>query len=48
MLPMAMLALGLAVMFAPVFYKLAITVWNTDEQGHGPIIIGVVLSLLRR
>jgi exosortase B len=46
MLPLAMLAMGMAVMFAPVFYKLAHTVWNTDEQGHGPIIIGVVLWLL--
>lgn len=46
MLPMAMLAVGLAVMFGPVFYKLAQTVWNTDEQGHGPIIIGVVIWLL--
>jgi exosortase B len=48
MLPLAMLVLGMAVMFAPVFYKLANTVWNTDEQGHGPIIIGVVLWLLWR
>jgi exosortase B len=48
MLPLAMLAAGMAVMFAPVFYKLAHTVWNTDEQGHGPIIIGVVLWLLWR
>lgn len=46
LLPLAMLALGLAVMFGPVFYKLAHTVWNTDEQGHGPIILGVVVWLL--
>ena len=46
LLPLAMLALGMAVMFGPVFYKLAHTVWNTDEQGHGPIIIGVVVWLL--
>jgi exosortase B len=45
-LPLAMLALGMAVMFGPVFYKLAHTVWNTDEQGHGPIILGVVIWLL--
>jgi len=43
-----LLALGLAVMFGPVFYKLAHTVWNTDEQGHGPIILGVVGWLLWR
>lgn len=46
LLPLAMLALGIAVMFGPVFYKLAHTVWNTDEQGHGPIILGVVAWLL--
>lgn len=45
-LPLAMLALGMVAMFGPVFYKLAHTVWNTDEQGHGPIIIGVVIWLL--
>jgi exosortase B len=46
LLPLAMLAFGMAVMFGPVFYKLAHTVWNTDEQGHGPIILGVVIWLL--
>jgi exosortase B len=46
MLPAAMVALGLGAMFAPVFFKLAHTVWNTDEQGHGPIIIALVLWLL--
>jgi hypothetical protein len=46
LLPLAMLAFGIAVMFGPVFYKLAHTVWNTDEQGHGPIILGVVVWLL--
>lgn len=46
LLPLAMLSVGMAVMFGPVFYKLAHTVWNTDEQGHGPIILGVVLWLL--
>ena len=41
-----LLAAGLAVMFVPVFDKLARTVWNTDEQGHGPIILAVVAWLL--
>jgi len=44
----AILVAALVLMFAPVFVKLAQTVWNTDEQGHGPIIIGVVLWLLWR
>jgi exosortase B len=46
LVPLVLLAAGMAAMFAPVFYKLAHTVWNTDEQGHGPIIIGVVIWLL--
>ena len=44
-LPAMLLALGLIVLFWPVFYKLAHTVWNTDEQGHGPIVIAVFLWL---
>lgn len=48
LLPLALLLAGLAVMLGPVFYKLAHTVWNTDEQGHGPIIIAVVIWLLWR
>jgi exosortase B len=46
LVPLVLLAAGMAAMFLPVFYKLAHTVWNTDEQGHGPIIIGVVIWLL--
>ena len=42
----ALLFVGLAAMFAPVFVKLAHTVWNTDEQGHGPIILAVTAWLL--
>jgi exosortase B len=35
--------LGLAALYVPTFYRLATSVWNTQEQGHGPIIAGVVL-----
>jgi len=45
-MPVLLLALGLSVMFGPVFIKLAHTVWNTDEQGHGPIILAVAVWLL--
>ncbi len=41
----ALVAIGFAVMFAPVFFTLSNTVWSTDEQGHGPIILCVVLWL---
>lgn len=38
-------AVGLLAMFAPVFYTLFDTVWRTDEQGHGPIILAVAVWL---
>lgn len=41
-----LLAAGLVAMFAPVLYKFTSTVWLGDEQGHGPIIIGVCVWLM--
>lgn len=32
---------GFAVMYVPAYIELARTVWSTDEQGHGPIILAV-------
>ena len=46
LVPAALVALGLVVMFTPVFVRLADTVWNTDDQGHGPIILALVVWLL--
>lgn len=43
-----MLAIGYVLMFAPTFRDLATTVWSRDEQGHGPIILVVVLWLAYR
>ena len=37
---------GLACLFIPTYVRLASTVWASDEQGHGPIILGVSLWLL--
>lgn len=45
-LAVALLVAGLAIMFGPVFKQVAATVWKTDEQGHGPIILAVVVWLL--
>ena len=42
------LALGLAVLYGPTYYMLAHTVWATDEQGHGPIILAISLWLMWR
>ncbi len=40
------LLLGLAVMYVPTFMRLAETVWSTDEQGHGPLILAACAWLL--
>jgi len=40
--------LGLAVLYVPTFRDLWSTVWQTEEQGHGPIILAVVLYLVFR
>lgn len=35
--------IGLAVLFLPTYYDLSQSLWNTEENGHGPIILFVVL-----
>lgn len=42
----ALLAVGLALLYVPTWVELARTVWATDEQGHGPIILAVSVWLL--
>jgi exosortase B len=34
---------GLAALLIPTFYELATTLWDTEEQGHGPLILAVTL-----
>ena len=41
-----LLLAGFALLFAPFYLELARTVWATDEQGHGPIILAVSAWLL--
>jgi exosortase B len=41
-----LLAIGLALLYVPTYAELARTIWATDEQGHGPIILAVSLWLL--
>ncbi len=38
---MLLLVLGFAVLYVPSYVELARSVWSTDEQGHGPIILAV-------
>jgi len=40
------LLLGFALLYLPSYVDLARTVWSTDEQGHGPIILGVSFWLI--
>jgi exosortase B len=42
----ALLAAGFALLFGPFYVHLAQTIWATDEQGHGPIILMVSAWLL--
>lgn len=39
------LGLGFFVLYVPAYWALARTVWSTDEQGHGPIILAVSMWL---
>lgn len=47
-LPLGLLLLGWAVMYGPSYYGLSKTIWASDEQGHGPIILAVAAWLLYR
>ena len=42
----ALLSAGLLLLYVPAYLDLAKTVWATDEQGHGPIILAVSIWLL--
>ena len=41
-----LLAAGIGLLYIPAYLDLARTIWATDEQGHGPIILAVSLWLL--
>ncbi len=43
--PVLLLAASLLLLTVPSYVALATTVWATEEQGHGPIILGVTLWL---
>jgi exosortase B len=38
--------LGLAVLYLPTWWDLAHSLWSTEEQGHGPLILAVALYLV--
>ena len=37
---------GLLVLYVPTFYDAATTLWQMDENGHGPIILAVIVWLI--
>ncbi|MDP3088164.1 MAG: exosortase B [Methylotenera sp.] len=37
--------LGLIVLYIPTYYALSTSLWNNDDQAHGPIVLMVVLFL---
>jgi len=41
-------AVGLLVLYVPIFYRAATGFWQTDEGGHGPIILAVIVWLIWR
>lgn len=45
-LVLGLLLAGYAVLYVPAFTELARTLWASDEQGHGPIILALSLALL--
>ena len=40
------LVAGLTVLYSPSLYDLFTGIWSTDEQMHGPIVLGISLWLL--
>lgn len=42
------LVVGFLALFLPTYIELSTTVWASDEQGHGPIILAVAFWLLYR
>lgn len=46
--PWLIVGLGLLLMYGPTFWDLSQTLWSSDEQGHGPIVLGLSVWLLSR
>ncbi|MBY0469479.1 MAG: archaeosortase/exosortase family protein, partial [Burkholderiaceae bacterium] len=43
---LGLLAAGFALLYGPAYLELSKTIWATDEQGHGPIILALAIWLL--
>jgi len=42
---LALLVMGFSLLYLPSYLELSRSVWSTDEQGHGPIILAVSIWL---
>lgn len=47
-LPWWLAALGLAALYLPTLHGLFTTIWSTEEQGHGPIVLALSIWLVWR
>lgn len=48
LLPWLVVAVGLLVMYVPTLISLFTGLWVSDEQGHGPIVLGISIWLIYR
>ena len=48
LLPWLPIVAGLAALYGPTLYDLFTGIWASDEQMHGPIVLGIALWLLYR
>lgn len=46
--PLALLACGLAALYLPSFHSLANSLWATDQNAHGPIVLAVAIWFIWR
>lgn len=46
--PWLILLAGIVFLYVPSFIDLFLGIWSTDEQAHGPIVLGISLWLLYR
>ena len=48
LLPWLIAGIGLALLYLPTLVSLFGSIWASDEQGHGPIVLGITVWLIYR
>ena len=48
LLPWVIFGLGMAALYLPTLHDLFTTLWVSDDQGHGPIVLGIACWLIWR